>query len=371
MKSLRYPYRTELLVVQPTPFCNISCTYCYLPHRNSTKKLELDVAERVFSRVFSFPTIRDAITIVWHAGEPMVMPVGYYEQMFSLIQRTSDRIAVQHAFQTNGTLISDEWCDLINKWSVNVGVSLDGPEEVHDLHRKFRNGTGSFASAYRGIELLQLRQIDFHVITVLTQGSLSSPESMFEFFFNAGIDNISFNIEETEGTHESALTKQKEFATEYRNFLTKFLELAFVHRPQMSVREFESCTQAILGYGKGLRNEQAEPLSILSFDTNGTISTFSPELLGMKHPSYDFEFGNVLEDSFDVIAGRILSSKLYSDIEAGRKACEAVCEYFSVCGGGAPANKIFENGTANSTQTAYCRSHQIAIDVVLDKIANH
>jgi uncharacterized protein len=371
MKSRAYPYRTELLVVQPTPFCNINCTYCYLPHRNSTKKLEIDVAERIFSRVFSFPTMGDAITIVWHAGEPMVMPVGYYEQMFSLIERTSGGITVQHAFQTNGTLISDEWCDLIRKWNVNVGVSLDGPEEFHNLHRKFRNGTGSFALAYRGIEILQRHKIDFHVISVLTRESLSSPESMFEFFFNAGIDNISFNIEESEGTHESSFTKKGSFAAEYRNFLTKFLKLALARRPQMSVREFDSSMQAIMGHGKGLRNEQAEPFSILSLDTDGIVSTFSPELLGLKHPLYvDFEFGNVLEDSFDEIAERVLSSKLYSDIEAGRKACESVCEYFNVCGGGAPANKIYENGTANSTQTAYCRSHQIAIDVVLDMIEN-
>jgi uncharacterized protein len=274
----------------------------------------------------------------------MVMPVGYYEQMFSLIERTSGGITVQHAFQTNGTLISDEWCDLISKWNVNVGVSLDGPEEFHDLYRKFRNGTGSFASAYRGIEILQRCKIDFHVISVLTRESLSNPESMFEFFFNAGIDNISFNIEESEGTHESAVTKKKGFAAGYRNFLTRFLKLALSRRPQMSVREFDSSMQAIMGHGKGLRNQQAEPFSILSLDTAGVVSTFSPELLGLKHPSYvDFEFGSVLEDSFDLIAERVLGSKLYSDIEAGRKACERVCEYFNVCGGGAPANKIYEN----------------------------
>lgn len=369
MDPQEYP-STELLVVQATPFCNIDCSYCYLPNRNSKQRLKVDVAERMFRRVFSFPTIRDSITIVWHAGEPMVLPVSYYREMFSLIREVAGGIAVQHAFQTNGTLISDEWCDLIDEWQVNVGVSLDGPQQFHDRKRKFRNGTGSFASAFRGIKLLQQRQIGFHVISVLTLESLHHPELMFEFFLNAGIDNISFSIEETEGSHESALMKSEEFDALYRTFLTKFLGLAFAHRREMSVREFENGLQAIRGYGCQIMNEQMEPFAILCLDTEGRASTFSPELLGLKHPICGaFEFGNVLDDDFAMMAERVFNSKLYADIQAGRDACSRMCDYFDVCGGGAPANKIYENGSANSTKTTYCRAHQITIDVILDTVA--
>jgi len=97
-------WRTGLLVIQPTPFCNIDCSYCYLPHRTSKKRMSLEMAEQVFDRLFKFPTIQDEVGIVWHAGEPMVLPVDYYESMFALIQRLAgDRIRVQHSFQTNGT----------------------------------------------------------------------------------------------------------------------------------------------------------------------------------------------------------------------------------------------------------------------------
>jgi uncharacterized protein len=90
----------------------------------------------------------------------------------------------------------------------------------------------------------------------------------------------------------------------------------------------------------------------------------------MKHPIYGaFEVGNVIEDDFAVMAERVLTSKLYSDIQAGRDACARTCDYFDVCGGGAPANKIYENGSANSTTTTYCRAHQITIDVILDTVA--
>src|SRR5215471_17641665 len=129
VESGRREWQTELLVIQPTPFCNIDCSYCYLPHRTNKKRMSLEMAEQVFSRLFSFPSIGDHVGVVWHAGEPMVLPVSYYEEMFALVQRIAgSKIDVNHSFQTNGTLITEEWCDFIGKWRVNVGLSIDGPE---------------------------------------------------------------------------------------------------------------------------------------------------------------------------------------------------------------------------------------------------
>src|SRR5262245_39314066 len=97
----RQNWRTDLLVIQPTPFCNIDCSYCYLPHRTSKKRLSLELAERFFERVFKFPTIKDELTAIWHAGEPMVLPPSYYADMFALIKKLANsQIEVQHSFQT-------------------------------------------------------------------------------------------------------------------------------------------------------------------------------------------------------------------------------------------------------------------------------
>ena len=126
--------KTALLVIQPTPFCNIDCAYCYLPHRSSKQRMSLEVAENIFERLFRFPTIRESVDLVWHAGEPLVLPISYYEEMFTLIQRLAGpHLKINHAFQTNATLITDDWCELIKKWDVNLGLSIDGPEEFHDL----------------------------------------------------------------------------------------------------------------------------------------------------------------------------------------------------------------------------------------------
>jgi uncharacterized protein len=342
-----------------------------LPHRTSKKRLSLELAERLFDRLFKFPTIERGVGVVWHAGEPMVLPPSYYEDMFQLVQRhAGPKIEVHHSFQTNGTLINDAWCDLIQKWGINLGLSIDGPAEFHDLNRKYRNGSGSFAAAHRGLELVQKRNIPFYVISVLTVSSLQHPDKMFDFYAQSGIENVCFNIEEKEGVNASSdLVDSPRFEDLYRTFLRRFYELGVQRSTKMVVREFDTSLRAIQGYGKFSGNEQSDPLEILSVDCDGNLSTFSPELLGMSHATYgSFNFGNLLEDDFETIAKRIEESKLYADIRAGIHRCKEECEYFGVCGGGAPANKIYENDTADSTETVYCRAYQIGVDVALEMI---
>src|SRR6185369_2395452 len=99
----------ELLVVQPTPFCNINCSYCYLPDRQSTKQMAPEMLELAFARVFSSGLVRQPFTLLWHAGEPLVMPLAFYREAVALLDRyNTPRVDVHHALQTNATLIDDD-----------------------------------------------------------------------------------------------------------------------------------------------------------------------------------------------------------------------------------------------------------------------
>ncbi len=101
---------TSLVIVQPTPFCNIDCTYCYLPHRTDRKSLSIDKVGVLFERLASFPTIPERVTVVWHAGEPLVLGPKYYDEAFSRIRAVSPAtVQFDHAMQTNGILLTEEW----------------------------------------------------------------------------------------------------------------------------------------------------------------------------------------------------------------------------------------------------------------------
>jgi uncharacterized protein len=251
-------------------------------------------------------------------------------------------------------------------------VSIDGPADIHDSCRRYRNGNGSFDKAYAGLQRLLAHDIPVHMISVLTLASLREPDAMFEFYEQSGVHTVCFNIEEKEGANltSALIDSPQEFVALYRAFLRRFFELAVERKSLISVREFDNAFRAIQGYrADGHVNFQTNPLGIVAVDITGDLSTFSPELLGIEHATYgSFTYGNVLSDSYATIIGRVLDSRLYADINAGIGKCRAECSYFMVCGGGAPANKIFENNTANSSETVYCRAHQTDIDVVLDMI---
>src|SRR4051794_23563236 len=118
----------ELLVIQPTPFCNIDCTYCYLPDRQNARKMSLEALEATFDWVFSSGLVRQPFTLLWHAGEPMVLPPAFYEQAAELLAKHDPGgEVVTQSMQTNATLVSPEWCELILRLGIQVGVSVDGP----------------------------------------------------------------------------------------------------------------------------------------------------------------------------------------------------------------------------------------------------
>ena len=131
----------ELLVIQPTPFCNLDCTYCYLPDRQNTRKMSVQTLEQTLDWVFSSGLVRHPFTLLWHAGEPLVMPTAFYDQAAGLLARHDpDGTLVTQSFQTNATLINAEWCALIRRQKIEVGVSVDGPAFLHDPRRRTRQG---------------------------------------------------------------------------------------------------------------------------------------------------------------------------------------------------------------------------------------
>jgi len=128
------PSTIELLIVQPTPFCNIDCSYCFLPDRGNRKRLTTDTLAWLCRRVFTSLFLGERLSVVWHAGEPLVLPPAYYREAFDIIdQYVPSALAVNHCIQTNGMLISDEWVDLIIERGINVGISIDGPQTEGEI----------------------------------------------------------------------------------------------------------------------------------------------------------------------------------------------------------------------------------------------
>jgi uncharacterized protein len=365
--------RIELLVIQPTPFCNIDCRYCYLPDRNSKAVVSSETLANLFSQVFASGWVGDRLSVVWHAGEPMILPIGFYREAFCMIDRLKPaKLEVAHSFQTNGTLIDEAWCAFFADQRVGVGVSIDGPKRFHDRHRLTRSGRGTFDRTIAGIRLLREHQNPFHVISVLSAASMAAPREMFDFYVEEGIEQVCFNVEESEGDHVSEAFREAGVEVAYYRFLSEFWRLSAAAPGKITfIREIEhAIRQVIRPADVPFRNELVEPFAITSMDWAGNISTFSPELLGLKYGAYqDFLLGNINRDALVDLPHRPNFARMLADIEAGVEMCRERCEYFSVCGGGEPVNKLAENGSFASSETTYCRLIKMrGTDLILDAL---
>jgi uncharacterized protein len=360
----------ELLVLQPTSFCNIDCSYCYLPARHVRRRMGLATLERIAERILASRHVGDQITVVWHAGEPLVLPIVYYEEAFALLENARPgRLKLDHSFQTNGMLLTESWATFIRDQGIRVGVSIDGPQRFHDRCRVTRRGRGTHEQTLAGIRNLQAAGADFHVITVLTAEALAAADEFFDFYVAHGIRQVGFNIEEIEGSHTRSSLQSADARQAYARFMRRILErLADSSPGTLTVREFVGALSAITNPSTPLcPNHQVEPLAIVSVDSVGNISTFSPELLGVAHRDYaNFVFGNIHEHDLDDVLASAAFGRAHAAVRAGVRRCAETCAYFEYCGGGAPANKLFENGDFATTETLYCRlTKQTLLEVVL------
>jgi uncharacterized protein len=355
-----------------TEFCNIDCSYCYLPHRSSNKKITKLIITASLERVFESDAQDRPFTLVFHAGEPLTAPIDLFKHAADEARRLSnDRVFVNLNVQTNATLINNDWCDFFIENNVKVGVSIDGPQFITDLHRKYRSGAGAYGPAFSGIELLKERGIPFHIIAVLTNKSLSFSDEIYSFFKSMAPTAVGFNIDEQDGINKDSSIYACDEG-QYRKFWRKLFQIWIEDDRSLEIREFKGILD-LVAHGEQSEdfinsNQTNRAFSIVTVNTDGGISTFSPELIAVDE-GQSFVYGNVLTDSFEDIVKnpKFLEDRL--QINRGVTACRDSCEYFFFCGGGSPSNKIAENGSFESTETEYCRfGKMIIVDEIMKAV---
>ncbi|MBY5917732.1 cyclophane-forming radical SAM/SPASM peptide maturase GrrM/OscB [Rhizobium leguminosarum] len=361
---------TRLLIMQPTAFCNIDCLYCYLPNRNDRKIMSIETARQAAAFVFESAIAAVDLTVVWHAGEPLVVPPDWYRKAIAAMQ-TAAPVDVRpvHAIQTNGMLIDDRWCHFFLEVGMQVGVSIDGPARLHDARRRTRSGGGTHATTMRGVERLQRHGVPFHVICVVGRDTLDAADELMDFFAAEGITRIGFNIEEIEGPTRHSTLEAPGTIDGYRRFLERVLQRSDSYNPPIAIRERDEILALLKSplFGRFRGNSQNVPLGIVTVAADGALFTFSPELAGLKEPRFDdFVIGRLPDATVESVLASPNFQAMWAEIEAGTNRCKRTCAYFDLCLGGAPSNKLSENGTFDSTETMFCRhAHMAVADTVL------
>jgi uncharacterized protein len=179
------------------PACNLKCDYCFYlekqalfgeseNYRMNDKVLSAYITQYIASQ----PT--PVVEFVWQGGEPTLAGMDFFHRVIELQKPLAAQKTIVNSLQTNGTLLTDPWCVFLKKHNFLVGVSIDGPEEIHNRYRRDRGGCGSFDKAFAGLRLLQKHNIEYNVMACVGRNTAKDPLKIYRFFKNAGAEFIQF-----------------------------------------------------------------------------------------------------------------------------------------------------------------------------------
>jgi uncharacterized protein len=186
------------LMAKPAgPDCNLACTYCFYlekevffkeekVHRMSDEVLESYIKQYCESQ--NTPEVHFA----WQGGEPTLMGLDFFKKAVELQRRYSAGRPVQNAFQTNGTLIDNEWCKFLAKEKFLIGLSLDGPRHVHDKFRVDRGGKPTFDRVMKTLKLMKAHRVDFNTLTCVTRQNAQYAGEIYDFLKSTGSTFLQF-----------------------------------------------------------------------------------------------------------------------------------------------------------------------------------
>ncbi|MEV7779866.1 cyclophane-forming radical SAM peptide maturase AmcB [Kitasatospora sp. NPDC088351] len=365
----RIARRPNMVVVQPDGFCNLNCTYCYLPDRDKRTPMPVAVAEAVARSVAEFADTAspESVEIIWHAGEPLAIGRRRFAELLAPFEPLRQAGLVEHSVQTNAVLLNPAWCEFLTEYGFRVGVSIDGPAALN-RQRVDWAGRPAFDRIMKGIGCLREHDVRFSAIAVVSAESISDPEGLLDFMAGLGCHSVGLNMEETEGVNTDRLVPAVEQA---REFWHRTIAWSRQHK-ELTIREVDR----LGGYLRAARSGAQATGDGLLIDPIPTVSSagdvvlLSPELAGIKDPAYeDFRAGNVLELSIGSMLDRAHDLRYVREFLTGLDECEATCEFFGFCRGAQAGNRYFENGRLDTTETNYCRvSRQALITALSDTV---
>lgn len=212
--NIANPFAKPLYVMlkPASAHCNLACKYCYYLEKNklyptAQRHLMSDEMLEQFTREYIEAQTMSQVLFTWHGGEPLLRSIDFYRKALSLQQKYAGGRRIDNVIQTNGTLLTDEWCEFFaqNHWL--VGISIDGPQPDHDHYRLTAAGKPSWQKVMQGIKLLKKHGVEWNAMAVVNAYNVNHPLEFYRFFKENGCQFLQFTpIVERLTRHEDGRT---------------------------------------------------------------------------------------------------------------------------------------------------------------------
>jgi uncharacterized protein len=362
------------------PSCNLNCDYCFYLEKQAlfSGKNVLRMPDDVLSAfiknyIHSQPS--PLVEFVWQGGEPVLAGLKFFHKIIKFQKKYARHKTIQNSLQTNGTLLTDEWCRFLKENNFLVGISLDGPEKIHDLYRRDRKGAGSFAQVMKGLRLLQKREVNYNVMAGVARETAKHPLEVYRFFKKAQVNFIQFTpiVERLPDTAGAALglrlagppspgqpleqtdvTPWTVLPEDYGEFLIAIYE-EWVRRDvgQIFVMNFEWALNAWLGLSSPVCIHADQCGRSVVVEHNGDVYACDHSV----YPQY--HLGNVITVSFSDMISKSLSTGfgILKEKELPRP-CRA-CDALKACRGGCPKQRFLTNALGEERIPYLCAGYRM------------
>lgn len=253
-------HHLQSIIVKPTgSFCNLQCAYCFYLDKHqlyegasSTHRMNDYVLEKLICDMFAGS---NSPTFTWQGGEPTVMGLNFFQKAVAIQKAVCTQgKSYSNALQTHGILLDESWADFLKRENFLVGISLDGPESVHDRYRKDRQGRGTFQRVVKNARMLLEKEVPVNILVTVNDYSVKYPERIYHFLVDNSFFFMQFNpVVERDSRDPNSAASYSVGAREYGRFLHQLFACWLNDfdwerlRQKTSIRFFDAILQIYVG----------------------------------------------------------------------------------------------------------------------------
>jgi uncharacterized protein len=319
--------------------------------------MPLDLAERVMYEALHHNGKERPTEFIWHGGEPLLAGLPFFKEVRRIQKNVFKEYKIENSLQTNGTLMKEDWIRFFLDEGFHIGVSLDGPEQIHDKNRVFSNGHGSFRLITENLFLSKQMGLQIGILSVLTKATIGHEEEIYQFFKDLGF-NFDFSPVTTDST-TIAITP-----SEYAQSAIRFFNLWFSDStPTISVRPPASLVAAALldGFSGECTFTENCAEDYISIGADGSVFPCN-RFAGRP----DFVYGNINHEKLELILESGVRKRLISRSKSMFPECTS-CPIQRFCNAGCPHQALEYNGSY-FTRDYFCPAYQQFFPYVIGKV---
>lgn len=336
--------------------CNLDCAYCYYLEKEklypgkSSWVMSDEVLEAYIKGIVDGNDTPE-VDFVWQGGEPTLLGIPFFEKVLALQNRFGKGRRISNALQTNGTLIDDDWGAFLKQNRFLIGLSLDGPEALHDRYRVDKRGAPTFSKAMKGWEVLRRHRVDTNVLCVVNRTNGDHPLEIYRFFKEIGVQFIQFiPVVERVGTKVADYSVEP---LQYGEFLVSIYdEWVSQDVGRTFVQLFDICLNAWVGRPSPLCWFRKTCGSALALEHNG-------DLYSCDHYVYpEYLLGNILQKPMAELARSKRQVQFGEDKSSTLPRYCLECEVRFVCNGECPKRRFVETPEGEKGLNYLCPAYR-------------